>query len=96
MARRTGLLVTAFGPDRDEVPELLHLARGVLLVQSWEAFAMQEPEGEGRSFEVVTFSGRLNKSEATTTFAIMLIEENLVALIEGLQRGLRTIQAAGT
>ena len=85
-----------FGPDRDEVPELVHISRGVLLVQSWEAFAMQEPDGERRNFEIMTFSGRLNKSDETTTISVMLVEEELASLIEGLQRGLQTIQDAAT
>lgn len=84
-----------FGPDRAEVPELVHLSRGVLLVQSFEAFAAGElDELSDRSVEVVTFSGRWNKTEETTTVSVLLEVDALVDLIASLQKGLAAIEAS--
>ncbi len=77
----------------DEKPELIRLSRDALLVQSWESFAMgnPDPEGDG-NFELIVFSGRWNKTDETGTFTVLIIEDELPHLIEGLQRGLRTMK----
>ena len=82
--------------DPDERPELFRLNRDVLLVQSWETFAMRDPTELDRSLEMIVFSGRWNKREETGTFSVIIEEAELPLLIEGLQRGLRTMKEAST
>jgi len=92
-------------------PELIHLSQDVLLVQSFESFALAvqplvDPTAipgvsvvdaePDRYMGMLVFSGRWNRREETDTFAVAFAESMLVNLIEGLQRQLRVIQEEAT